>query len=146
MNYNGTLLSIDSEEEQGFVSRVLSQEPFDIFINAQFVWTGLFQLNGQWRQPECKVSNVLKDTHLNSFKNLISKRYTRFVTDWQRIFEISQIKISHICSKHGTWLPDINYVRLAGFTFGIWPTLHPTISTFHVIYNTVLSIRYFYLE
>lgn len=80
-NYNGTLLSIDSEEEQGFVSRVLSQEPFDIFINAQFVWTGLFQLNGQWRQPECKVSNVLKDTHLNSFKNLISKRYTRFATD-----------------------------------------------------------------
>lgn len=57
-NYNGTLLSIDSEEEHSFVSNVLSREPFVSSINNQSVWTGLFQLNDQWRLPECKKRPV----------------------------------------------------------------------------------------
>lgn len=57
-NYNGTLLSIDSEEEHSFVSNVLSLEPFVSSINNQSVWTGLFQFNDQWRWPECKKRPV----------------------------------------------------------------------------------------
>lgn len=58
-NYSGTLLSIENEEEQNFVSRVLSREPFVSLVNNQFVWTGLIPINGEWRWSESKIKLIV---------------------------------------------------------------------------------------